>query len=135
MAQSANMVGLTASEAVGTITGVHEVRSEFFTTIYDTDIDQVFFNQKEFGSTVRYYHSALGVWEEYKDLFDNPHTSMKLGSPTEFNSIKPQVQLQESKLKDRILKQDKIIKRGVVHQIEDFISDGVGISTVYMRLA
>lgn len=135
MAFTANMVGLSANEAVGIVTAVHEVRTDFFAQIYDTDIDSVFFNTAEFGETVSYYHSSIGVWETYKDLFDNPDTSLKFGPTANFKSIKPQVQLQESRLKHGILKQDKIVSRGIMYHVENFISDGVGISTVYMRLA
>ena len=110
--------------------------SDFETQLYNADLEEVFFNQDEFASKTKvlYYHSSLGVWETYADIFDDPHTSNQLPGDAEFSTLRPQIQLIESKLKHRILKQDRCLRRGRNYFVDDFESDGVGVTTVYLRL-
>jgi hypothetical protein len=91
----------------------------------------VFFSQAEFGESVSYYHSQIGTWATYKTIFDDPHTNMNFGTDSEFNSIRPQWQLQESKMAAPFTRGDKILSRGVTYDIADFVSDGVGVTTFF----
>ena len=99
----------------------------------ETDINSVFFAQNEFGKTVQYLHAGDTVWQTYKVIFDNPQASMNYGGESDFNSLRPQIQLQESKLKQPIGVGDVIKMDGLEYQNETYISDGVGITTLYMH--
>jgi len=132
MAHTITAPGYVRTRGLGTPSALLIGRTDFFEQL-ETDIDDVFFDQAEFGETLSYYHTTLSKWETYKTLFDDPHVSMQSGADAEFNTLRPQAQMQESKLIHPIQKSDKVIMRGVRYSIDDFISDGVGITTIYMH--
>jgi hypothetical protein len=132
MAFTVTPSGISRTRGQGAPSALLIGRTDFFEQL-ETDIDDVFFNQTEFGETVNYYHDALSTWQIYKTLFDNPHVSMQFGADAEFNTNRPQVQLQESKFIHPLEKNDEVIVRGVRYFVDDVVSDGVGVSTVYMH--
>lgn len=107
-------------------------RTDFFSQLED-DINGVFFNQTEFGETLHYYHAKLDEWTTYRTLYDDPHSSAQFGSEAEFNTMRPQVQIQESKLAHPITKQDQVKIQDIRYTVDDYISDGVGITTLYLH--
>lgn len=131
---TANVIGLAASRGVGTVAGRLLTDSDFFRAIYNTDIANVFFNTFEFGEICSVYHSTKGQWINYETLYDDPHISGSVMSEADFNTFRPQVQLREGGLLQPIQKTDRVKVRGVVHIVDDVVSDGVGVSTVYLRV-
>lgn len=107
--------------------------NDFQQLIYVDDLADVFFNNDEFAVSIAYYHSTLDSWSTYQVLFDNPYASVRVAEG-EFNSLRPQFQVSEAALVHPILKQDRCTFRGRTYYVEDFESDGVGVTTVYMRL-
>lgn len=133
MAFTANPITITRVRNIGTISALLVGRTFFENQIMVDDLDNVFFNQTEFGETVQLYHYNLKKWESYKDIFDDPHVSAQLGSAAEFNTIRPQFQIIKSKLLAPITKKDRVSRRGIERFIEDIVDDGTGVITVYMR--
>jgi len=113
------------------------IRDEFL-HILEEDLDQVFIQSdgKEFAenqTTVIYYH-ATGEVENYPVLFDNPSTSGDTLAEADFTLIQPQIQIQETKLQRPVQKKDQVLVRGKKYFVENFVSDGVGVSTLFLRL-
>jgi hypothetical protein len=125
--------GYLRTRGTGTPPVVAVIVLTLFQSQLETDIDSVFFAQNEFGKTVQYLHAGDTVWQTYKVIFDDPQASMNYSGPSDFNSLRPQVQLQESKLKQPIKAGDVIKMDGLEYQNETYISDGVGITTLYMH--
>jgi hypothetical protein len=134
MAHTITPPGLSIPPAWGVPAVYHPGLNAFQDLIYVQDLDNVFMNTEEFGITIQYYHSSLNQWISYPVLFDDPYISMSLGSEGEFNSIRPQFQVSEARLAHRILKKDKCTINGVSYLVEDFQSDGVGVTTVFLRV-
>ena len=127
--------GFSAAPSWGTPGVYHPGLNDFQQLIYVEDLDNVFMNLEEFGISINYYHSSINQWVSYPVLYDDPFASMNLGSEGgEFNSIRPQFQVSEARLAHRILKKDKCIINGIIYLVEDFQSDGVGVTTVYLRV-
>jgi len=107
--------------------------NDFQQAVYKTDLANTFFNAGEFAIEINYYHSSLDTWQAYDVLYDDPQASVNLAGPANFNTTRPQFQIQESALRHRILKEDRCLVKGKYYSVEDFISDGVGVTTVYLR--
>jgi hypothetical protein len=129
---SATTASMTATASSTSVT--IPIVNDFQDALYRTDLENVFFNTDEFAETVSYYHSYLGTWHSYAIIWDDPGASADLVGDTEFNTLRPQFQISESVLAHRILKQDKMRRRGKTYIVEDFVSDGVGVTTVYLRI-
>ena len=130
MAFTLSPIGYSRARSFGVGSVVLIGRSGFFSQL-EADIDSVFFSQLEFGESIQYYHYSIDEWKTYKTIFDNPHTSLSAGVESEFNTIRPQWQLQESKMAASFGRGDKLLCRGVTYDIVDYISDGVGVTTFY----
>lgn len=128
-----NPPGIPNVPSTGTPQVQHIQVTDFHDLIYNEDIDNVFINQAEFGDTVvNYYHSSLKRWQIYNTIFDNP-TILSSIEQADVNLIVPQFQISEYNLLHPILKSDRCIIRNVPYRVEQAISDGVGITTVYLR--
>lgn len=134
MTQTANVTGITITPSVGVIAAVAQTVNEFQNLLYNLDLENVFMNTDEFADAISYIHSSTGDTVSYSVLFDDPSTSVKLGAGPNFNSFRPQFMISEADLLHRILKRDKCTVRGIEYGIEDFESDGVGVTTVFLRL-
>lgn len=126
--------GIIAEPEVGIPSVETPVVSEFEQIIYHDDLENVFFNVEEFAMTISYYHSSLDEWVEYSVIYDDPHASVSLGTAVTFNSLRPQFQISEAELLHPVLKNDRCIVKGKRYRIDDFMSDGVGVTTVYLRI-
>lgn len=109
------------------------VVNDFQVAVFRDDLESVFFNVNEFGETVSYYHSSLRQWSSYVILWDDPGASVNLVGETDFNTMRPQFQISESVLAHRIIKNDKVRRRGKTYIVDDYVSDGVGVTVVYLR--
>ena len=134
MAFTANVSGIVATPTVGVVSAQSTVLNDFQQLLYVNDLNSVFFNTAEFAITISYYHSSLSEWTNYQAIFDDPHTSFSMGANVDFNTLRPQLQLYESALKHRILKRDLCIVNSVQYHIDDFVSDGVGVTTCFLRI-
>lgn len=108
--------------------------NDFQDLLYDTDLADVFMNLEEFGESISYTHSGAEVTTLYAVLFDDPSTSVKIGQAPGFVGSHPQFMISEAALLHSILKRDTCIVKGKTYGIEDFESDGVGVTTVFLRL-
>ena len=109
------------------------MRNEFQELIYNTDLADVFINLDEFAETISYTHSGTGEVTNYGVLFDDPSTSVKIGQAPDVRSLQPQFMISEAALLYRILKRDRCTIREIEYGIENFESDGVGVTTVFLR--
>lgn len=132
MSQTATVLPISVSPSVGVISATVIVVNDFQALLFQTDLSDVFMNANEFGENIVYTHSSLDVAKPYSVIYDDPHTSVKLGDAG-FNSLRPQFQISEAVLTHRILKADTCVVRGIEYVVEDSISDGVGVTTVYLR--
>ena len=133
MAQVITLTGVVTPPIIGSPTIAQPVVNDFQRLLYYTDLDEVFMNLEEFAIEISYWHSSLDEWVSYPVLFDDPHASVSLGAEGEFNTRRPQFQISEARLKQRILKKDRCSINGVEYRIEDYVSDGVGVTTVFLR--
>ena len=108
--------------------------NDFQSLLFATDLNNVFMNTNEFAISISYWHSSLDTWATYSVIYDDPYASMSMGAEGEFNSTRPQFQVSEEQLSQRILKKDRCVINGVAYLVEDFHSDGVGVTTVYVRV-
>jgi predicted RNA binding protein with dsRBD fold (UPF0201 family) len=108
--------------------------SDFHDLLYRHDMQNVFFNTMEFAISASYYHGSIDKTETYSIIFDDPHASVKAGNDGEFNSLRPQFQIPNYILRHQIMKSDRVTIRGKKYFVDDFIGDGVGGTTVYLRL-
>lgn len=108
------------------------VANAFQRAVFRDDLEGVFFNSAEFAVSASYYHSSADITQIYRVLFDDPHASVKLGEG-EFNSLRPQFQISEAAMRHRVLKSDRVTIKGKRYRVEDYASDGVGVTTVYLR--
>ena len=129
MAFTANVSGIILGIDVGSVTGNLLTRSPFlqmletdFTTVFITDFKDSAILTFRDGST-----QAIDV------LFDDPTTTYNFQNPAEFNTVRPQIMVQESLLPDVIYHNMKIKVKGIQYFVEDYESNGVGVLTVYMR--
>jgi hypothetical protein len=135
MAHTIALSGIVDLPSVGTAEVLSIALNDFQQLLYVDDMAGVFFNEDTDTISINYYHSSLGRWVPYTVIYDDPHTSANIGAGYEFNTLRPQFQVPESILSHRILKKDRCVLKGVEYRIDDFISDGVGITTVYLRLS
>jgi len=133
MTQTANVVGITIAPSVGVIAGIVPTVNEFQKLLYTTDLANVFMDSDAFAEPLLYIHSSTGEVVNYSVLFDDPSTSVKTGMAPAFKSLRIQFMISEAVLLHSILKHDKCTMRGIDYGIEDFESDGVGVTTVFLR--
>lgn len=133
MTQTINTEGLVVTPAVGTIYIVVPVVNDFLNIIMRDDLANVFMNTSEFAEPVLYFHSSLGIDVTYNVIYDDPHDDVALTGPASFSSIKPQFQVTESVLEHRLLKNDRCEVRGKTYLVDEVVSDGVGVTTVFLR--
>ncbi len=109
------------------------VEQNSFQMQMNDDLEAVFFNQGEFAEKAKskYVHSN-GQTEYYAVIFDTPTTNLGIASNVEVTLMKPQVQIIERQLVNAITKDDTIDVRGVSYHVENFISDGVGVTTLFL---
>lgn len=107
-------------------------QNDFF-SIMDQDLQDCFFNQSEFAENdeISYVHEN-GQETTYKAIFDNPTTNINMLSDTDAIMVKPQVMLIEKDLINPVAHNDEITVRGVVYRVDSYMSNGVGIVTVYL---
>lgn len=134
--QTATVSGTTAQQATGAL-GVTVYTRDIFAQILEQDLDQVFIGSsgQEFAedeSTIIYTH-ATGEVENYPAIYESPHSSQGVNSEAEFNGLKPSITLQDSKLVRAINKGDRVQVQGIKYYIENYITDGVGVTTIYLR--
>jgi hypothetical protein len=134
MAHSVAVASISNPPSVGSAGLTQLSPSEFHNLLYNTDLSDVFFNSQEFAITARYYHKALSSWSVYNVIFDDPHTSFSFGEGIDVSTIRPQFQVRESALRHSILKGDRCMINGKTYFVDDYMQDGVGVITVYLRL-
>lgn len=133
-------IDITEGIVVDTTVGAPSIETytrDTFLDILEEDIDMVFIGQngREFAenqNTVEYTH-ATGEVENYPVIFDNPYASQKVNSETNYTGINPQFMIQETKLVRNPKTDDRVTVRGVLYYVKDYHSDGVGITTIYLR--
>lgn len=109
-----------------------------FLGMLESDLENVFFGSNgqdftEHQNTVKYTHTVARITTNYPVIFDNPHTSQNVQASAEFNGLKPQIRLQETKLLQPINRADTVVIRGVKYTVENYMGDGVGVITLYLR--
>jgi len=133
MAFIANMIGLSRMRGIGTPAAYHVELTPFFQKVYRDDLANVFFNSAQFAEKAVYTHSTLGIAVTYDVIYDDPTTSINLGVDAGFNSLRPQFQIPEYVLKHPVQKDDFVFVRGKKFFIDEFVSDGVGVTTCFLR--
>jgi len=136
VAQFIDIVGTMGDQQTGTPSALLYKRDEFLNYL-ETDLDQVFLGSggQEFAedqNTVEYIHTT-GEVENYPVIFDNPTIGQKVNPEAIFEAIKPQILVQETKLARAIKKGDKVRVRAVWYYVEDYHSDGVGLTSIFIR--
>ena len=131
MAIEINMQSITINGSVVAPSVTITILNSFLQDVYDDDLHNVFFEQTDFGEPIRWYHSSLNTWENYIGIFDDPKAKINVGSQADFNSLRPQIQIIQSSLKHKILKQDKFKIRNKTYIVDDVIEDGVGVITAF----
>ena len=133
MAFSIVPTGTARTRGAGSPTIKVYIRDELLDLLED-DINDVFIQPSEgdFAIDVAYTH-VTGETAVLTGIFDDPHTNVNLQSDAEFNTIKPQIRIQESKLLREIKKDDTLEVKGNLYFVENYIGDGVGIIRLFLR--
>jgi hypothetical protein len=98
------------------------------------DLNNIFFNSQEFAVSARYIHRLNTQTPQiYAVIFDDPHATMKAGDG-EYSSIRPQFQIAQHKLKYAISKKDEVTICGIKYIVDEYMTDGVGVVTVYLNV-
>lgn len=129
MAFIANVSGVTLGIGIGAVTGNLLTRSPFLQML-ETDFPNTFIT--DFKEPAHFTFKD-GTAQTIDVLFDDPTTTFNFQNPAEFNTVRPQIMLQESLLPDVIYHGTQIKVRGKVYFVEDYESNGVGVLTMYMR--
>ena len=137
MAFTITPTGIPAERALGTPAVLYFIRTEF-QSIMEQDMEMAMFGTDgqdfaEKQNTVIYTHVS-GEIGNYSVIFDKAYASQGFQSDTEFNGLKPQFMVQETKLLRSVQHKDTVSIRGNIYNVEDYHSDGVGVTTVYLRL-
>ncbi len=133
MATTLQFSGVERVPQLGALAVVHLPRSGFFTQL-ESDISDVFLNESEFAEPVQITFLSLPGSVTVSALFDNPAAHMSTGDPADFQTLRPQVRVQESKLpQPPTAKNTRVRVRGVDYLVEDVISDGVGTTLLYLK--
>ena len=129
MAFTAEVSGIVLGISIGGVTANLLTRSPFlqmlendFANTFITDFKEPAILTFKDGSTQTIYV-----------LYDEPTTTYNFQNPAEFNTIRPQIIIQESLLADVIYHTMNIKVRGISYFVEDIESNGVGVITLYMR--
>ena len=135
MAFTVDMQSVTAQgSALAPMTVDIVVLNDFLTNVYGHDLEEICFNPEQFGEPVSVYHSSLDLWVTYTCIFDDPNAKMGFGAKAAFNSLRPQVQLIQSKLRHPILSADMFSVRNKTYTVQDTVEDGVGVVTAFGNL-
>lgn len=133
MAQSAELSGIVLPVSIGSLTATLLTRSEFLQTL-ENDFNTTFISDfKEVAQFTFDYGTPKQKTVNIDVLFDEPHTSYNIQAPTEFNTLKPQIILQQTDLPDVLEHEMRVKVRGVLYFTEDYESNGVGVLTIYLR--
>jgi len=98
------------------------------------DLQNVFFNPKEFPETVTIQHKASGQVVPYKGIFDLPSANINPNTGAGINIPKPVVRVQEHLLKGKPAKGDIVTARKQKYTVDSFENDGVGTIRIYLDL-
>jgi len=137
MAQNVPVNGIDSSASVGAPDSASPGLNSFQQLLYKDDLANTFMNTSEFAIEIEVFHSRMGAggeWRTYNVIFDDPHSMNKIGDEMEFSTLKPQFMISDAELAMRILKTDRFRVNGIEYRCEDAITDGVGVTTVYMRV-
>lgn len=129
MATVISITGVSASVSVGVITPIITPYNTFFDQM-ENDLNSVFFNTSEFSEVAIYTHKN-GQNTTYKCLYDDPTTNISISSD-ELTLIKPQIMIREKIMINPPSKGDKVIIRGIRYVVDNYMSNGVGIMTLYL---
>ena len=131
MAFVINPVGVDSTAVVGDATAEHIVLNLFNTHLV-TDMNDTFFNSKEFAESAQYTHKVGGL-KTYSVIFDDPTTNVNFGGGAATFLQKPQIQVKEKLLLNEPQRGDTCVVRGVRYRVENYISNGVGIMTIFLN--
>lgn len=111
------------------------VKSDF-EKMLEADLEDVFISpdNEEFNTPAVYQHTT-GENRTYTVIFDNPGASVSVRVDAEFNTLRPHFKIQETKLARPIKKEDRVLIKGIKYHVDIFKSDGVGVTTAYLRTA
>lgn len=106
-----------------------------FQRMLDDDLDGVFIpeDSEDFAIEVPYTHAA-GETETYQVIFDDPGVSPSVRLDADFRTIQPQIRIAEHRLKRPVKKDDRVRVKGNLYFVEDYESDGVGVTTIFLRI-
>jgi len=99
--------------------------------IMEEDLENTFFNDQEFAEDANYTHKTGNV-TVYKCLYDDPTTNISASSDVEVTLLRPQVMVREKQLQKPVSKGDRLTVRGIRYAVDDYISNGVGILTIFL---
>lgn len=131
MAFTANVVGITGSRGIGTLTAYQIARSALQAQMI-TDLNNVFFNNTEFSESISYTHYNLGETKTYKVIYDDPTQTITAGISADKIVLKPQIMISLSHMVQYPGMQDVIKVKGIDYMIEEIENDGVGVLTLYL---
>lgn len=130
MSFTAELSGVTLDISIGAVTATLLTRSDFNQMLED-DFSGTFITDFKDTAVFTFVDKSTAIIDV---LFDNPHTSFKGQAAAEFNTIRPQVMVQESLLPDTIYHEMKIKVKGKEYFVDDYKSNGVGVLTIFLRL-
>lgn len=133
MAFVINAVGIDITATVGAPTAEHIVPNTFMNYM-DADLDSVFFNNTEFAEKkeITYKHK-IGDVAFYYAIFDDPTTNANLGGDSSALLQKPHIMIKEKIMKHTPNRGDELIVKGVRYAVDTYISNGVGIMTLFLN--
>lgn len=130
MAIDISITGIDRPAICGVAVSVLTPLNPFF-LIMEEDLEETFFNDQEFAEDVQYTHST-GTSTIYKGLYDDPTTSISATSDVEVTLLRPQVMVREKQLQKNVSKKDRLTIRGIRYIVDDYVSNGVGILTIFL---
>lgn len=134
MTISVSAPAVTTPSQVTTPSATKIALNAFQQMVYRDDLNDVFFNDEDFAISISYYHSHLELWQIYKVISDDIGTSVDLLNGHDFRTTDPQFQVSSSALKHKILRGDYCLVGGKKYFVRDYEDDGVGVTTIYLRL-
>lgn len=98
------------------------------------DLQNVFFNEKEFPETITIQHKTSAKVVSYKGIFDLPSANINPNTGVSINIPKPVVRVQEHLLQGKPTKGDVVTVRKQKYTVDNFENDGVGTIRIYLDL-
>ena len=133
MAIDITVLGVVAPLTPSPIPSVVLTEKNDFMKQMDIDLESTFFNREEFAEKDKNkYTHVNGQVEYYSIIFDDPTTDLGLGSNVDVTLVKPQAQIIEKQLVNQVAKDDEVIIRGITYRVESYVSDGVGVTTLFL---